>query len=77
MTNDHFHNFVGEKIGALGRRRVCNLVTMQRTVDLGFATVLDGASEEVQPFAILNVMLQPDREMVERKYWRVEDRSMR
>ena len=43
-------------------------MTMQRTVDLGFATVLDDASEEVQPFAILNMMLQSGREMVERKY---------
>ena len=52
-------------------------MTMQRTVDLGFAMVLDDASEEVQPFAILNVMLQPDREMVERKHWKVENRSTR
>ena len=76
MTNDRFHNFVGEKISALGGRRVCNLVTMQRTVDLGLATVPDDASEEVQPFAMPNMMLQPHREMVERECWRAENSSM-
>ena len=51
LNHYHFHNFVGEGVGALNGRSVCNLTMMQDTGDLGFATVPDDASEKVQPFA--------------------------